>query len=216
MSGIFRFKKLRLYVAYPFAAVYFFLAYYTGIDFSIGIWSVFLGLIIRFWAAGFIRKKRELAVAGPYALVRNPLYLGNFLVGFGFSCFVNNIFIILAYCVLFAIFYIGTIREEEILLTELFGQQYLDYKKSVPSIFPLFKTYKTDQKPEYSLQQANRNGEFIRVAVTAVLLSILYCFQGFILQGSVNLVDILIFAGLFIMLIFTIISRRRFLKRDIN
>ena len=174
------FKKLRLWVTYPFAAVYLFWAYTCGIEFKTGIGFIFVGLLVRFWAAGYIKKKRELATGGPYAFVRNPLYLGNFLMGLGFCLFVQEILTTLLYFVLFFIFYWGTIREEEVLLTELFGQKYLDYKKSVPVLFPLSKVYKSGQTDSYSIPQAHRNGEFIRIMVTVLLVFTLYSARGII------------------------------------
>ncbi len=43
------------------------------------------GLLIRAWASGHIRKNENLAVSGPYAYTRNPLYLGSFFLGLGFA-----------------------------------------------------------------------------------------------------------------------------------
>ena len=42
-----------------------------------------LGLLVRGWAAGSIDKDQELTTSGPYAYLRNPLYLGTFLIGTG-------------------------------------------------------------------------------------------------------------------------------------
>ena len=44
-----------------------------------------LGLALRAWAAGHIRKNAALATSGPYSYTRNPLYLGSFLLGLGFT-----------------------------------------------------------------------------------------------------------------------------------
>ncbi|MFH2137913.1 MAG: isoprenylcysteine carboxylmethyltransferase family protein [Candidatus Omnitrophota bacterium] len=213
MNSIFRFKKMRLYAAYPFAAIYLFLGYWYGMSFSIGVWCIILGLIIRLWAAGFIKKKRELAVAGPYAMVRNPLYLGNFLMGLGFCFFISNLLVSLIYIALFFVFYTGTIRDEELLLTQLFGQEYLDYKDKVPSLFPMFKSYKSNQPAAYSVAQVVRNGEFIRVAATAVVFFALYlleyCWRGAIVKDKL-IILCLMFAAVFGLLVLSIIHRKKF------
>lgn len=60
--------------------------------FSTGTCIVLLGLSIRFWAAGYIKHHRvdrivntpTLVTGGPYAHVRNPLYLANRLIALGF------------------------------------------------------------------------------------------------------------------------------------
>src|SRR3984957_21035269 len=44
-----------------------------------------LGLTLRAWATGHVEKNIRLADSGPYAYVRNPLYLGTLLVAAGFT-----------------------------------------------------------------------------------------------------------------------------------
>ena len=53
-----KFKKWRLWAAYPFAVVYLVFAYQQGLDFSYGIGYMIAGLLIRLWAAGYIKKIR--------------------------------------------------------------------------------------------------------------------------------------------------------------
>ena len=49
----------------------------------IGCSIALAGGLLRLWAAGHIDKRRVLARSGPYALTRNPLYLGSFVMGIG-------------------------------------------------------------------------------------------------------------------------------------
>ena len=42
---------------------------------------VILGCLLRSWAAGYLFKGKRVAVGGPYALIRNPLYVGSFVLG---------------------------------------------------------------------------------------------------------------------------------------
>src|SRR5262249_48563111 len=44
-----------------------------------------VGLAIRAWASGHLRKMAELTTSGPYAHTRNPLYFGTFLIVVGAS-----------------------------------------------------------------------------------------------------------------------------------
>src|ERR1700723_1209889 len=51
-------------------------------------WSLLLvlpGLWLRGYAAGYVKKNAELTMTGPYAHVRNPLYLGSILIAAGFA-----------------------------------------------------------------------------------------------------------------------------------
>src|SRR6478609_1801024 len=47
---------------------------------AIGELLILCGLLIRAWAAGTLKKQKQLATTGPYALVRHPLYLGSVLM----------------------------------------------------------------------------------------------------------------------------------------
>ncbi len=98
---------------------------------------VLLGEMIRTWASGFIKKDKELAQEGPYALTRNPLYLGNFLIGLGFSIMAYNPILLTLFLLAFSLIYIFTIRNEEKSLSARFGDAYIAYKSKVPAFFPL-------------------------------------------------------------------------------
>src|SRR5688572_15179988 len=60
-----------------------------------------VGLAIRAWASGHIRKNAELAVSGPYSYTRNPLYFGSFLIGLGFTIASGRLLLALLFAALF-------------------------------------------------------------------------------------------------------------------
>jgi protein-S-isoprenylcysteine O-methyltransferase Ste14 len=94
------------------------------------------GLALRSWAAGILRKSRELATTGPYALMRNPLYVGSFLVMCGFCIVIDdyeNIFVVLGP---FVGLYLLQVLHEEQSLRELFGEKWDDYVRNVPRVLP--------------------------------------------------------------------------------
>ncbi len=213
-----RFKKLRLWATYPFALVYIVFAYKHGIEFMPGVWFVLAGLLVRCWAAGYIKKIRVLTTAGPYSFVRNPLYVGNFLMGLGFCLFVRDLMLILMYLALFFFFYLGTMKKEEGLLTDLFGKEYIDYKKNVPAFIPRILPYASKKPMRYSLKQAHYNGELIRVVVTGILLCLLYLAVYFLNKKTLDRSDLL-GAGLLIalegiILFVTIQHRKDFVKKQ--
>ena len=213
-----RFKKLRLWATYPFAIVYIVFAYMHGIELLPGVWLVLAGLLVRCWAAGYIKKIRVLTIAGPYAYVRNPLYVGNFLMGLGFCLFVQHIMLSLIYIVLFSFLYIGTMKKEEAVLTDLFKGEYINYKKEVPAFIPRIIPYTSKQSMRYSLKQAHYNGELIRVVVTGILLSLIYCSVYFARENTLDRGD-LVKAGLLIglqglILFITIQHRKEFVKKQ--
>ncbi|MCM8813677.1 MAG: isoprenylcysteine carboxylmethyltransferase family protein [Candidatus Omnitrophica bacterium] len=175
----FRINRARQWPAYALGAVYAIIVAYQGIVLHpLGVTFVVAGMAIRFWAAGYIRKRRELAVSGPYAFVRNPLYLGSFLIGAGFVLFLSQVVLLIVYAAAYWWLYRKTIREEEKILTELFQEQYLEYRKHVPVFFPRRAPYSRGAASAvFSWPQACRNREVVRIFTIVGLLVALYWVQ---------------------------------------
>jgi protein-S-isoprenylcysteine O-methyltransferase Ste14 len=95
-----------------------------------------LGLALRAWAAGHIRKNAELATSGPYAHTRNPLYLGSFLLGIGFTVASGRAILGLLFAALFLGIYLPVMRVEAATLAALFGEDYKRYSNAVPLFIP--------------------------------------------------------------------------------
>ena len=121
-----------------------------------------LGLMIRAWAAGVIRKEESLAVSGPYAFTRNPLYFGSLFLGLGITVAGGQ----LLFVALFLIFYLGvygrTIGSEAALLEEIFGEEYRDYARSVPLLFPRLTPYRPagERRRGFTLERYLGNKEY--------------------------------------------------------
>lgn len=94
------------------------------------------GLVIRSWAAGTLNKSRELTTHGPYALSRNPLYIGSFLMMFAF-CMMCRDWPTLAFVAGPMMFlYWLQVRFEEQRLERLFPEEWHRYKVSTPRFIP--------------------------------------------------------------------------------
>ena len=109
-----------------------------------------LGLAIRAWASGHIRKNARLAVSGPYAHTRNPLYLGSFILGLGFTVAASsNLLLFLILGGLFAALFLGiywpVMRVEAATLAEMFGEEYRRYAAAVPLLFPRLTPYRAGE-----------------------------------------------------------------------
>jgi protein-S-isoprenylcysteine O-methyltransferase Ste14 len=101
-----------------------------------GIAVCFLGATLRFWASGYLRKDTRPAVGGPYGWVRNPLYLGTYLMALGTLLAIEAWIPLAIVSVVFAAIYHFIIFDEELKLKRLFGESYLLYLKRVPRFFP--------------------------------------------------------------------------------
>jgi protein-S-isoprenylcysteine O-methyltransferase Ste14 len=101
-------------------------------------WSLALvlpGLALRAAASGTVKKNRELAVTGPYAYTRNPLYLGSTLIAAGFALALLSWPVALLLAVGFAAIYIPVIASEERFLRATFPE-FESYCRSVPRFIP--------------------------------------------------------------------------------
>lgn len=78
-------------------------------------------------------ERLTLRIEGPYKFSRHPLYL--FTILFLLFRPVMDIFYLTFFLCIVGYFYAGSIFEEK-KLAETFGEKYLEYKKSVPRIFP--------------------------------------------------------------------------------
>jgi protein-S-isoprenylcysteine O-methyltransferase Ste14 len=92
-------------------------------------------------AAGTVTRRRSrtvqrLVTYGIFAWMRNPLYVGNFLIWMGFTVISGVLWFIPVAVVLFAIEYTLIVRYEEGVLESIFGQEYLAYKARTPRWFP--------------------------------------------------------------------------------
>lgn len=179
-----RYRKLRLYFAYPFAGVLAFFARSTDQGFWIGVPVIILGEAIRIWSHGYIRKAKELATDGPYAFVRNPLYVGNFLIGLGFCVIIWNPFVVAIYALGFLGVYWITIRGEEQRLSFKFKEQYSNYVKHVPRFIPRLSRYQKRLLSPFNVRRALEHGEQITLFSIVTLLLILYLRQEIFQEGK--------------------------------
>jgi protein-S-isoprenylcysteine O-methyltransferase Ste14 len=138
----------------------------------------FLGLGIRGFTIGFTPKgtsgrntKRQKAAilntTGMYAVVRNPLYLGNFFMWLGIAMFAGLWWLILIYGMTFSLYYERIIFAEEAFLKEKFGDRFLDWARRTPAFIPKFNKWEQPSLP-FSFRNVLRreyNG-FFAVVIT--------------------------------------------------
>lgn len=94
------------------------------------------GVLVRFYASGYIVKNKQLATSGPYSLVRHPLYTGNLLmiIGFTFAC--GQWWALIVSGVFWWFYYPVTIDYEDRKLHAIFGDEWAEWSKTVPAVVP--------------------------------------------------------------------------------
>jgi steroid 5-alpha reductase family enzyme len=97
-------------------------------------------------------KNEALATGGPYGITRNPLYLGNFLIGFGVAAMGGNLWLLVLFLVLFVPVYQSLTRKEEGRLLDRYGDDFHEYCREVPRFIPKFKTWRPSSR-RYDLRR---------------------------------------------------------------
>lgn len=123
----------------------------------IGLPVSIAGLMLRAWAAGHLAKDRELATAGPYSFVRNPLYLGTLIAALGIVIASRDSWLGLLFAIVFLLVYLPAVELEEQHLREIFPS-YQAYAERVGRFLPLSR-YRGADVP-FSPALYRRNQEY--------------------------------------------------------
>jgi protein-S-isoprenylcysteine O-methyltransferase Ste14 len=135
-------QRWRVPLGFVCAALFFLFSWPRPLMLAIGGAIALPGLALRAWATGHLRKNDALATTGPYAYTRNPLYLGSFVMGVGFTVAAGRLILGIIFAALFLGIYVPVMRVESATLTELFGDHYLRYVKAVPLFLPRLSPYR--------------------------------------------------------------------------
>ncbi|MFW5500256.1 MULTISPECIES: methyltransferase family protein [unclassified Maridesulfovibrio] len=106
--------------------------------------GMLLGIGIAFlFISGVTVKKavaeERLETTGTFGIVRNPLYFAWIAFIFTGSAIATQAWLLFGMSFVAYYKFLHHIPEEEAVLEELFGKEYMDYKKQVPSIVPNLK-----------------------------------------------------------------------------
>jgi protein-S-isoprenylcysteine O-methyltransferase Ste14 len=122
-------------MGFAFAVLYFWLARPSWRSLLFAAVLAIPGLVIRALASGHVRKNEALAMSGPYAYTRNPLYLGSLLIGIGFALAARSWWVGVVLIAMFFAIYVPVIRSEEAFLREKFPE-FQTYARAVPRMIP--------------------------------------------------------------------------------
>lgn len=144
-----------------------------------------LGQVVRFFTVGFVPRGTSgrntrgqvaevLNITGMYAVVRNPIYLGNFIIWFGLSLFMKSVWFTTVIGLFFTIFYERIIFREEAFLRQKFGDVFMQWADTTHVILPRFKNWRPPSLPFSWKSAINREyGTFFAIIVTFTVLELL-------------------------------------------
>ena len=181
------FFKYRSYTAIIPAIPALLLARPTLLTLIIGVLIILPGELMRIWgvsyAGGETRTTKVgasvLVTQGPFAYLRNPLYLGNLLIYFGIGIMSNALFPYLQIIgpVYFYILYYYIIKEEEGFLKNKYKEKFDDYYKSVNKFVPRTTPYepskqskvKKDLNTAYKSEKRTFQSAFIMILMIVLI-----------------------------------------------
>lgn len=169
------FMRWRVRLGYPLAAVVLWFSRPTPWSVLLGGFVGLLGLCLRAYAAGYLRKHEVLTMTGPYAFTRNPLYLGSAVLTTGAAIGTRSWISASLLLVYFGIFYSMVMRREEKELRAHHGAAFEDYARAVPLFLPRIRPAKLpgESAGGFSFAQYKKNHEWEAALGLLILLGTL-------------------------------------------
>jgi protein-S-isoprenylcysteine O-methyltransferase Ste14 len=176
--------RYRSYTPIPFLIVMVFFARPTVLSLVVGFAVVFVGELIRFWGVSIVGAETRttgtvggtyLITTGPFAYVRNPLYLGNILIYVGVGVMSLALFpwITIAALAWFYLQYYLIVTREEEYLAERFGETYAEYRRRVRRFLPRLMPYESGSPPPKMMDPAEGLASERRTLQAIVLVTVL-------------------------------------------
>ena len=150
--------KLRVPCGFVLVAAFLWLSVPTFRSLAAGLPVSVLGLALRAWAAGPLEKDTALTESGPYAWVRNPLYIGTLTAAAGFVIASRRWELGVLFAAVFLLIYLPVVELEEQHLARLFPG-YAEYARRVPKLLPRTPQGDSPKPFRFSLYRHNREYE---------------------------------------------------------
>lgn len=169
------FMRWRVRLGYPLAAAVLWFSRPSPRSVLLGALVGALGLLIRTYAAGYLHKQEVLTVSGPYALTRNPLYLGSAVLAVAVAIATSSWVSASLPLLYFAVFYSMVMRREEKELRLRHGTVFEEYADAVPLFFPRLQPAKMAgvSAGTFSFAQYRKNHEWQAALGFLLLIGVL-------------------------------------------
>jgi protein-S-isoprenylcysteine O-methyltransferase Ste14 len=161
--------KLRVPGGFLMVAAFVWLATPTWMSLAVGLPLSVLGLLLRGWAAGHLEKNLDLAESGPYAYVRNPLYIGTLAVAAGLVIASRRWELGALFAAVFLLIYLPVVELEEQHLRTLFPS-YAEYARRVPRLVPRLDALNVAKHFQWSLYRRNQEYQALAGFLAGVAL----------------------------------------------
>ena len=150
--------KLRVPGGFVLAAAFLWLSEPSRSSLAVGLPVSIAGLAIRGWAAGHLEKNTALTDSGPYAWVRNPLYIGTLTVAAGLAIAARRWELGGLFAAVFLLVYLPVVGLEEQYLKQLFPA-FAEYAGRVHKLLPHPPSRPAGKTFQWRLYRHNREYE---------------------------------------------------------
>lgn len=153
--------------------------------FWIGLSVSMFGEAIQLWCFASLHKGKEVARYGPYACVRNPMYLGRYFIVLGFILLLGTLglWLLLPYTVLYWFYMRNRVAREEVYLKPVLGSEYEAYCREVNRFLPSLKGVDRHAFYYWNWQWfTGNNGPLNALAMVAVYV-VIYCVSVFLITS---------------------------------
>ena len=147
--------RLRVPCGFVLVAAFLWLSAPSLNSLAAGVPVSLIGLALRGWAAGHLQKNSVLTDSGPYAWVRNPLYLGTLATAAGFVIASRRWELGILFAAVFVFIYLPVVQLEEQHLAGLFPA-FANYTRRVPQLIPRAPRQKSAKHFSWNLYRYNR------------------------------------------------------------
>jgi protein-S-isoprenylcysteine O-methyltransferase Ste14 len=162
-------QRLRVPIGFITAILFVFFSRPTWLSLAVGVPIALCGATVRAWASGHLRKNAELAVSGPYAFTRNPLYFGSFVMAAGCAVCGGGLWLGLWLLALFLAVYAPVMQAEAAHMRSLFAGDYEKWAANVPLFMPRVTPYRNGRTRRFDPGQYLRHREY-RAAIGLVIV----------------------------------------------
>jgi protein-S-isoprenylcysteine O-methyltransferase Ste14 len=146
--------RVRVPSGFLLLVAFAFLSHPSRVSLLVGLPISVLGLWLRAWATGHLAKDQRLARTGPYAYIRNPLYIGTLIVAAGILIAARDVLLWIIFILAFSLIYLPVIELEEQHLREIFPA-YATYAAQVNRFLPVSKCNGVQGRFSWSLYKRN-------------------------------------------------------------
>ena len=136
-------QRLRVPLGFVTAILFLVFSQPSWRTLAVGAPLALCGVAMRAWAAGHLRKNAALAVSGPYAYTRNPLYFGSFVLALGVVICGGSGWLAGLLLGFFLAVYVPVMQAEAAHMHVLFPQNFAAYEQNVPLFLPRLTPWQT-------------------------------------------------------------------------